>query len=306
VVAVAALQLVERGKLNLDADINTYLPFVVRNPRYVDTPITMRQLLAHVSSISDTFYNVISSLEDDATESRFYYKEGDPVLTLADFCRDFFAPGGTSYDPSTYAANAPTTAYEYTNMGAALAGYVVERVAGEEFAVYTKRTIFAPLGMTRTSWRVADFRAEDLAMPYTPTGEPYGNYTFADYPDGAMRTTANDLSRFLRMFIGRGTLDGNRIISENSVADIARSQFPSVDTTTGLLWDRTDIGGFASLLGHTGAESGAFGEMRYDSATGTGVIYFQNQLVAVNTDAATQIESAYAMLAALLRLGEAV
>ncbi len=58
--------------------------------------------------------------------------------------------------------------------------------------------------MTRTSPRVADFRAAELAVPYGLYNEVYGNYTFPDYPAGALRTTVGDLSKFLRALCSAG------------------------------------------------------------------------------------------------------
>lgn len=131
--------------------------------------------------------------------------------------------------------------------------------------------------MTRTSWRVADFRVEDMAMPYDPEGEPLGNYTFADYPNGALRTTVKDLSRFLRMFVLDGTLDGRVLLKPANVREMKRIQYPDVAGAEqqGLGWTGYEVGS-RNFFGHAGAEAGASTAMAYDPATNTGTILFTN------------------------------
>lgn len=296
VTAVAMMQLVESGKLNLDADINTYLPFGVRNPNFPGEPITPRQLLAHVSGISDAHFDTIA-------EAQFYYKNEDPRLSLADFCRGIFAPGGQFYDAATYSASAPGQTFAYSNIGYALIGYIVERAAGLDFAAHTKRTLFAPLGMNRTSWRVADFPADDLAMMYSATGEPYGNVTFADYPDGAVRTSVNDLSRFLRMFISGGT----RLLTKASVDEMKRLQYPNTTQDgiqLGLGWNLGAGDGGSPLLGHDGLVAGAITVMRYSPVSNAGVILFQNTSPSPNAADDVQALAGYTLARALIALGE--
>lgn len=83
VTAVAAMQLVEAGKLDLDRDINLYLPFRVRNPQHPDVPITTRMLLTHTSSISDN---------DPFPEVA--YSKGDSPIALGAILRDYLTPQG--------------------------------------------------------------------------------------------------------------------------------------------------------------------------------------------------------------------
>ncbi len=273
VTATAVMQLVEDGLLDLDENINTYLPFSLRNPKQPDAVITLRHLLAHTSGLSDIY---LGSVAPD-----LYVENDDPKLSLADFCRAFFAPNGAFYYPATFTSSPPGTVFSYSNLGFALVGCIVEHVAGRPFDRFTERRIFAPLGMTRTSWRVADFRVEDMAMPYGHFGEVYENYTFPDYPNGGLRTTVKDLSKFLRAFMLGGTLDGHTILEPASVREMSRVQYPNTADAQwqGLGWTELELAdgaGTKTFLGHFGGSEGVSTLMAYDPLKKTGAIIFTN------------------------------
>lgn len=271
ITAVAAMQLVEAGKLNLDADINTYLPFQIVNPNLPTATITMRHLLTHRSSIVDDYYNTVSY-------PALYYRDADPNMTLADWSQAMFTTSGSLYNRTSFSTSAPGTQYSYCNVGYALAGYIVEVVSGEPFDSYCRNHIFTPLGMTSTSWRVRDFLTARMAMPYDLDGSALSNYTFADYPDGGMRTTAKDLSRFLRAMILGGSLDGQTILKPASVAEMKRYQFPPVDGAgQGLGWEAGPAGPYSVLIGKAGAERGVSAAMAYNPLTNAGAIILTNK-----------------------------
>ncbi len=270
VTAVAAMQLHEQNKLNLDADISTYLPFVVRNPRFADKPITTRMLLNHSSSISDAHYSTYD----------FYCWNEDCATPLGVFLEDFFNPGKQFYSPNSFYTYAPGQQANYTNMGYALLGYVVERVANQPFDAYCQQKIFAPLGMTQTEFRLAKTPLSELAIPYSPTitsAQPH--YTFPDYPDGGLRTTVVDLSKFLRMLIQKGAFNGHQILQ---TATIDLMQQPTINLVRGSLSFEfglgmyyTDVKGIR-LYGHGGGEQGTSTSMSFNPKTGVGVIVFTN------------------------------
>lgn len=276
VTAVAVMQLVEDGTLDLDTDINRYVPFPVHTP----TPtsgMTMRHLLTHTSGIVDEYYAEVAAT--------FYATDADPTLPLLDFCHAFFTPDGTFYNPATFASAAPGTQHTYSNLGITLAGCVVEHMAGASFADVTERRIFAPLDMRRTSWRVADFHADEMAMPYGPDGGALGHYTFADYPNGGLRTTVEDLARFLRAFMGAGTLDTVRMLQPATVREMQRMHYPQVAGAEqqGLGWTGYDVGD-GTVFGHVGGEAGVTTVMAYDQATTVGVIVFTNSAFRTEED----------------------
>ena len=91
VTALALMKLYDQGKLNLDEDINEYLPFEVRNPNFPDDKITFRMLLSHVSSIRDHW----PILEIDYTIDN----GGDSPVSLEDFLKSYLLEGGEYYNP---------------------------------------------------------------------------------------------------------------------------------------------------------------------------------------------------------------
>ncbi|TAE33972.1 MAG: class A beta-lactamase-related serine hydrolase [Cytophagales bacterium] len=284
VTGMAAMQLVEQGKLNLDTDINSYLPFKLTNPKNPKAVITCRHLMTHTATIVDAHYEQVAN-------PALYTFGADPTLSLADFARAFFVTGGTYYSPNSFGPGSPGGAYTYTNLGIALLGYVVEVVAKKPFDQYTNEMIFRPLGMTKTSWRLRDLPAAELAMPYTDQNKPYGHYTFADYPNGGLRTTVNDLSNFLRAVMLGGAFNGKRVLSAASVAELQRIQYPTVSGAErqGLVWGHVrpaDVGATpapglpAEVFGHAGGEQGVFTLMFFDPVTRAGAIVFTNEDIA--------------------------
>lgn len=267
VTAVAAMQLVEAGQLDLDADLNDYLPFSVRNPNAPQTPITLRMLLTHTSSIVD-----------NDTFSEVAYARGDSPVALGDLLRDYLTPNGRYYDADNFLPDAPGSAADYSNMGSALVGYVVEVVSGQSFDRYCHDHLFAPLGMTSTSWKLAGLNRATLAMPYEYRGGSFvaaGHYGFPDYPNGQLRSNVLDMSRFLRAFVNDGQSQGVRILSAASVAEMRRLQIPQLDSAQGLMWYYDTLNG-QRVLGHDGGETGVNTLMFYRPADGVGVLVFSN------------------------------
>lgn len=264
VTAVALMQLVEQGSVALDDDINAFLPFSVRNPNYPNIPITYRMLLSHTSSISDR--------HQDGLDLDCYGI--DCPMTLEAFFEHVFIPTGQYFSANNFSNKKPGTKEDYSNLATALVGYLVERIAQTPFDAYCENNIFAPLGMTKTAWRLSSIPVSELAIPYSPDiTSPNPHYTFPDYPNGGLRTNVLDLSKLLRVFIQDGTLDGVQVLSAESTALMKTLQFGSADQCLSLYYET--ING-KRMLGHSGGEKGATAEMYFDPNVDTGVIVFNN------------------------------
>ncbi len=267
VTGTAVMQMVESGKLALDADVNTYLPFKVRNPKFPDTPITLKMLLTHTSSIQESSTRLVALA-----------KPGDPTTSL----RELLEPYLTT-DAEAFTANKPGDKFVYSNFGAALAGYLVELVSGEPFHTYCARTIFKPLAMTGTSFRIDALDASRFATHYTwtPTkGQlPNPHTSVPYYPATALRTTSADLGRFLATISRGGELGGTRVLSAESVKTMTAIQVPASApgndiTGQGYFWEHRPIAG-APVFGHGGSYYGASARMHL-RADGVGVIMLAN------------------------------
>lgn len=208
-VAVALMHAVDNGKLSLDKDINTIFPFSVQSPYFPHAVITARHLATHTSGVLDNEQSYSSPIS--------YHYSGDNPVSLGAFLAAYFTPGGAFYDDKANFANRmPGVKWEYSNIGAGLAGYVIEAVTGMPFDGYCKKSIFDPLGMASTRWHQTDVDMRRHATPYAYTDRqfvPYQHYGLATWPDGGLRTTVLDLGRFLGMIMEGGSLHGVNIVN---------------------------------------------------------------------------------------------
>ena len=171
----AVMQLVQQGKLNLDADVNTYLDFKI--PPRNGKPITLRNLMTHTPGFAETAKYLIE----------FGDKHPKPLgKILARWVPDRI------YDPGRMPA--------YSNYGASIAGYIVERVSGEPFDQYIQRHIFAPAGMAHSTFDQplpANLRPL-MSKGYKPgsdEAQPYEVIGMA--PAGALASSGADMGRFM-------------------------------------------------------------------------------------------------------------
>ena len=193
----AVMQLAERGKLDLDADVNTYLEgFQI--PATYPEPITMKHLLAHTPGF-----------EDGALGYLFVENE-DGIMplreSLAAHVPDRVRPPGTW--PS------------YSNFGTALAGLVVENVSGMPFADYIEANVFEPLSMDRSTFGepLPEDLAADMAVGYKRENGRYesGPFEFISNfgPAGSLTSTATDMARFMIAHLQLGRFGDRRILEE--------------------------------------------------------------------------------------------
>jgi CubicO group peptidase (beta-lactamase class C family) len=284
---VALLQLWERGLFDLDADVDAFLPFAVRNPRYPDASITFRQTLTHQSSLADGPAYLAS------------YACGDPALPLGAWLESYLSPAGASYAPDdNFHPFEPGSRFAYSNIGFGLAGYLVETIGGRPFHHYCRDNIFAPLAMPHTAYHLADLDLTQHALPYTtgdsdflqalrPEGsqpssldDPYPLclYSFPNLPDGLVRTSVHQLARFLSCILNGGTLDGAQLLQTATVERLLTAELRNpfgAGTRLGLGWMALPFRG-AHVWGHSGGDPGVSTQMWFSPETNVGAIVFAN------------------------------
>lgn len=275
VTGVAMMRAVQEGKLSLDEDVNRYLPFRVVNPYHPNERITLRHLATHTSGITDRW----------AVYAGTYHYGGDSPEPLDRFLTDYFARDGKHYARENFLDAKPGARREYSNVGAALAGYVVERAFGEPLNVYTRKHVFAPLRMTRTGWLLSEIdRANHSTLFVSQNGFtiPIPLYGGTTYPDGGLRTSVADLSTFFIAMLSGGEHQGARILDARSAVEMQRFQFtdanrpenyPAGEGNSGLFW-RTKFNG--ERVGHGGNDPGVQTEMLASRDGTVGVIMFLN------------------------------
>ncbi len=264
VTATALMQVWERGKIDLDADVNDVLPFRVRNPSFPNRPITAQQLLTHTSSIRDN-WKVLNGL----------YVQGDSPIELGTMLERYLVPRRRYYSASkNFSDKAPGSHYAYSNVGAALIGYLVEAATGVDFARWCETRIFAPLGMADTGWHLRGLDRGRIALPYRRLQggqwKSYGLYGFPDYPDGELRTTAGELATFMAAY-ARG---GGPILKSATVDRMLRDQ-KEPGPWQGLIWYHT-AGPGGPLVGHGGGDFGVTTEMWFRRSDGAGAVVLAN------------------------------
>jgi CubicO group peptidase (beta-lactamase class C family) len=272
---VALMRAVEEGKLSLDADINTYLPFKVVNPYFPDARITLRQLATHTSGITDRW---------SVFESTYHYGDNSPE-PLGEFLKNYFASDGKNYAKDNFLKFKPGTHREYSNIAAGLAGYIVEIAVGEKLDAYAKRGIFAPLKMDDTGWFLSEialanqaklyFSQFDLAIPI----QPYRDIT---YPAGGARTSVSDLSKFFIALLNEGEYEGTHILQKRTVDEMLRFEYTTAnkpenvdlkEKNSGIFWQSKFN---VTRMGHGGSDPGLKTEMLTDLSKEIGVILFTN------------------------------
>jgi CubicO group peptidase (beta-lactamase class C family) len=277
VTCAGIMTLVEDGVLDLDSNINDYLPFEVRIPAAPHAPVTLRMLLTHISSIRDR-----NTVWGRPYSKHTLYFHGDSPVSLGDFERSYLVPGAGRYrENANFYERRPGKAYSYSNIAVALAGYVAKAASGTDFDALCRRRILDPLGMTQSGFRLADITTPNLAMPYhlnrdTGAFEPYFQYGYPDYPDGALRTSAVHLARWLGAFMNFGTFDGVRVLDRSTVKEIRRNQIPRiVSWHQGLIWYGARPHGYFRM-GHTGGDFGISTRMFFRPDRRIGVVSLTN------------------------------
>jgi CubicO group peptidase (beta-lactamase class C family) len=158
ITATALMQLWENQYFELDDPINNYLPFIVNHPDYTNIPITFKMLLTHTSGIKDNW---------DAMP----YYDGDPEIELGYYLEEYLTPSGEFYNSnSNYSNSQPGSNYRYSNIGAALIGYLTEVLSGQPFNEYCNEHIFEPLGITNAGWFLSEVNVNEVALPYEISG----------------------------------------------------------------------------------------------------------------------------------------
>jgi CubicO group peptidase (beta-lactamase class C family) len=311
VVAIGVLRLVEQRRLNLDADISRLLGWKLRNPAFPDRPITLRHLLSHQSGLTDRL---------------------DYVLPLDADMR------GILSDPRAWDADhAPGTYFRYANFNFPVIAAVMERGTGERFDRLMDRLVLRPLGLDACyNWASCseaaakravvqyrenkptkdDHRGVAPACSVTPARD--GGCDLSVWragangaifsPQGGLRISGRGLARIGRLLLGRGAVDGVRILSPRSVALLEKPLWVYNGSNGDIGGDisvATPSGGFTCSyglavaflatkrkgcrddpfgdgrrrFGHSGDAYGLRSGLWIDRASGTGIAYFATDVL---------------------------
>ena len=186
----AVMQLVEQGKLDLDADVDKYLDFSI--PPRDGKPVTLRELMTHTPGFEETIKNLGGNDPARLMSNRAWVREWVPER--------IYPPGEVS---------------AYSNYGAALAGYIVQRVSGQPFDDYIEQHILQPLGMQHATFRqpLPASLAPDMAKSYAKASEPARPFELVNAAAaGALSVSGDDMARFMIAQLQDGHYDDAQIL----------------------------------------------------------------------------------------------
>jgi len=277
VTSLGIMKLYDQGKLDLDDDINDYLPFNISNPNFPKEKITFRMLLAHTSSLRDnyTVYDSLYTLPEG----------GDSPLELQQYIRDYFTEGGKFYSPTkNFAVEKPGKSYEYCNMGYALLGALLEQISGMSFSDYMHQEIFQPLHMNNSYWFLKEIPHQNIARPHKiePEKEPQvlNHYGFP--------STATDYAQVLKLMLNMGKIDDVTFLDEATVEEFLKIQYPEVNKYQAIAWNYNEFDAFIykiimprylfmrKLPAHSGYDPGVETYVVFDPRKQRGVIILIN------------------------------
>jgi CubicO group peptidase (beta-lactamase class C family) len=230
--ATAVMELVEQGKLDLDADINTYLDF--RIPDTYPQPITLKHLMTHTSGFEDRLFGTVVSYAHDVVPVREWL--------ISHMSARVRPPGDSA---------------AYANYNAMLAGYIVARISGQPYDQYIQEYIFDPLGMVHST---AQSSIPPDLRPYASKGYTYADGVFqafpnyvvqpAGLPSGAIQSSATDMARFMIAHLqgghyGDATIPDARILKESTMQQMHSTTYAPDPRLLGIaygLFDFSDNG----------------------------------------------------------------
>jgi len=186
----AVMQLVEAHKLDLDADVNTYIDFKI--PPFEGKPVTLRNLMTHTAGFEETEKNLLTTDPKRMLSLGAALKAWVPAR--------IFPPGEVP---------------AYSNYGAALAGYIVERVSGEDFADYIANHILEPLGMKHSTFvqPLPKALVPDMSKGYDKaSGKAQPYELIAISPAGALAASGDDIAHFMIAHLNNGSYGDVRIL----------------------------------------------------------------------------------------------
>lgn len=210
---IAIMQLVERGLVDLDSSITTYLPeFQPQNP--FGKPITLRQLMSHRSGLVR-----------------------EPPIG------NYFDAGGPSLEATVRSLNRtvlvypPGTRTKYSNAGIAVVGYLLEHLQGRPFAAYMRDAVLKPMGLLDSDFelsaRIRSRLATARMWSYDGREFPAPTFELGMAPAGNMYAPVTDLAKFLKVLFAGGVAPGGRVLHKETLESMWQPQFASTGSRSG-------------------------------------------------------------------------
>ena len=279
--ALAIMQLVEAGKVELDAPVQRYLPwFRVADPK-ASEQITIRHLLNQTIGLpygAGTAYIAKENAQTSALE--------EEVRALKDVKPN--RPVGESF--------------EYCNLNYGTLGLVIESVTGESYEQYVEENIFAQLGMNNSYASYQEAQQHDLAQGYLlwwGMPKPYKLiYNRAGLPSGYLVSSAEDMSHYLIAHLNGGRFGDVSVLSEKGVADMHLAAAPTTMMGTkayGMGWFIAEMDG-ESVIWHAGGVANGHSDLILSPETDYGIFVVFNSSHILDSAGSEIAEGVFSLL----------
>jgi CubicO group peptidase (beta-lactamase class C family) len=296
--ATAIMQLVERKLIDLDQDISHYLGYKVRNPKFPDSYITLRQILTHTSSLNS----------DDASNSVYakFIRDGQSNFSLK--LTELLNENGKYFTKEIWGDWKPGNHWMYSNIGAIICGAIIEKVTNIRFDEYIKQNIVEPLEMKNVAFSYSNInKSHELANLYEKNKETYeyklsindvnqsgyskthwdeyilGNHGGLFEPQGGLRTTAIELSKFLRAHMLKGSLNGQQILEQKTSKLMTSIQWSREENNhffskmgLGFHISHDFLPSYKEMIGHAGEAYGLISNFYWHEEKQFGMIFILN------------------------------
>ena len=316
ITAIAVMQLLEKGKFDLDTDISTLLGIPFRNPAYPNIPITIRMLLNHTSTIRDSdraFEFAKKSILIDTIRKDTIIPSIKLLFSTKNLNSETFLPKTLTLDNGEIVTPKPGVFFNYTNINFVILAWIIENASGLSYADYVQEHIFKPLhikagfllqdipntAVIATQYRFMNKKwtpeGDYLTKPFELVYKPINSYVpgqnpFRFSPQAGLRIQARDLAKVVRIFLSTDSLlkpeISSLMLTESWKSDghNSRHQFNDLLQSWGLglqlLTNTPKKDKIISLekqyIGHIGRANGAYSTMFFDKITHDGFIIFLN------------------------------
>jgi CubicO group peptidase (beta-lactamase class C family) len=286
VTALAVMQLVEAGKIELDAPVQRYLPWFTLADPQASARITVRHLLNQTSGLTTSSGRIRLADFDTSPDATERQARALASLTLA-------RPAGS--------------AFEYSNSNYNVLGLVVEAASGEAYADYVRKHIFTPLDMSHSYTSPAGAKQNGLALghrywfavPFAAPGLPIPS---GSLPSGQLMSSAEDMAHYLMAHLNEGRYGDAQMLSPVGMEELHRGVAEDIEMGLsmgkyGMGWFVTDAGPTQTVW-HTGIVPDSFAYMALLPEQKKGVVLLFNAYGYLMTPALTEAGAGVAALLA--------
>jgi CubicO group peptidase (beta-lactamase class C family) len=273
IIAVAVMQQVELGLLDIDQDVGNYLPFPVRNPNFPDKVITVRMLMQHATGLANPAFG-------ETVDDVFFAFDSSAILQLHPLIEEVLTPGSAKFKDTVWLSGEPGTSHKNSNLGMVLLSYLVEELSGMHFIEYCKWNVFVPLGMDKTSHYFPDLDPTQVAALFDNNSNLMEQDSDWFYPISGLFTSTGDWAKFMRTILNGGELSGKRILRQESVDEMLTTITPvnnrlAYNSNIGLIWRQAAVN--PGWIGHTGAGTQMTHVTEMDPDNNIGYVVFTNE-----------------------------